>query len=69
MGSWWYGHLLLSSLYLSEITAFARYLPVTPELPVTSETCPLTPELLYFFTYYVCFIVMYKYVRSTFAFE
>ena len=26
---------------LSEIIAFARYLPVTLSLPVTSETCPL----------------------------
>ena len=25
--------------------AFARYLPVTPALPVTSETCPLPPLL------------------------
>ena len=33
--------LLRSHFDLSEIIAFARYLPVTPALPVTSETCPL----------------------------
>ena len=26
---------------LSEIIALIRYLPITPELPVTSETCPV----------------------------
>ena len=45
MGSWWYGHLYWFYYFLhfdlSEIIAFARYLPVTPALPVTSETCPL----------------------------
>ena len=35
--------LLLSSLsfHLSEIIVFARYIPITHALPVTSETCPL----------------------------
>ena len=45
MGSWWYGHLYWFYYFLhfdlSEIIAVARYLPVTPALPVTSETCPL----------------------------
>ena len=45
MGSWWYGHLQWFYYFLhfdlSEIIAFARHLPVTPALPVTSETCPL----------------------------
>ena len=45
MGSSWYGHLYwfhyFLHLDLSEILAFARFLPITPELPVTSETCPL----------------------------
>ena len=45
MDRWWYGHLQWFHYFLhfdlSEIIAFARYLPITPPLPVTSETCPL----------------------------
>ena len=45
MGSWWYGHLHWFYYFLhsdlSEIIAFARYLPVTPALVATSETRPL----------------------------
>ena len=41
--AWAYIVILLYFLHfdLSEIIAFDRYLPVTPALPVTSETCPL----------------------------
>ena len=33
--------LLFLHFDLSEIIAFARYLPITQALPATSETCPL----------------------------
>ena len=39
MDCWWYEHFLHFDLY--EIIAFASYLPVTPALPVISESGPL----------------------------
>ena len=45
-GSWWYGHLWWFYCFLhfdiSEIIAFARYRPVTPAWPITSETVQLS---------------------------
>ena len=45
MGSWWYGHLYwfhyLLHFDLSETIKFARYLPISWALQVTSESCPL----------------------------
>ena len=48
MGSWWYGHLCWFYHFLhfdlSETIAFARYLPISWALQVTSESCPLPIE-------------------------
>ena len=52
--------LLLFYFHISEIIAFARYLPVTPALPVTSETCPLPLDYSKFrMVYYVIYGVLW----------